>query len=312
MTDIIHPKSIMTGVLLGTIECLVVDGVRMLTYRGAVRGLTSKNIEKKPGAGLVQKHRETDQKDPENLEKKPGAGGVDDGKLDRYVSRIPGQSIELSHRLIKMPAGWTAKCITVDQWTQILDAYSEAFLSGLINNNGQADIARTAIRLQRAAAHVGWTALVDEATGYQAVRPANALEREMAKQILRAPGEEAEWERMFPDELVVELCKLAGIQWTPGTRHPVALRFMYGWLYELALEKALAKTQRLQARDKGVKNHQVFTPQARAAFAKVLDKATYTATLSEGMGDFRHKMLRAYRGDPLQMSILTGVSLPQR
>ena len=78
-------KSVMTGVILGTIDCLVVDGVRMITQRGGVRGLTSKNTEKKPGPGQVKKHRETDQKDHENIEEKPGPGVRSAGDLIRYV-----------------------------------------------------------------------------------------------------------------------------------------------------------------------------------------------------------------------------------
>jgi hypothetical protein len=66
--------------------------------------------------------------------------------------------------------------------------------------------------LTRALAHTGIAALVDEATGYEKVRPQNALQEYLALIIRK---ELAAWVKKFPDEFYENIYKLKGWAW-PG------------------------------------------------------------------------------------------------
>ncbi|WP_425404009.1 P63C domain-containing protein [Hwanghaeella sp.] len=76
----------------------------------------------------------------------------------------------------------------------------------------QLDKAMKAEILTRALAETGIVALVDEATGYQQVRPQNALQSYLELVIRR---ELAVWAKKFPDEFYENIYKLKGWQW-PG------------------------------------------------------------------------------------------------
>jgi hypothetical protein len=72
--------------------------------------------------------------------------------------------------------------------------------------------AQTAEILTRGFAHVGIIALVDEATGYQGVRPQDALQKYLEMLIRK---ELAAWVKKFPDEFYENIYKLKGWAW-PG------------------------------------------------------------------------------------------------
>lgn len=66
--------------------------------------------------------------------------------------------------------------------------------------------------LTRALAETGIVALIDEATGYEKVRPQNALQAYLEMVILK---ELAAWAKRFPDEFYENIYKLKGWKW-PG------------------------------------------------------------------------------------------------
>jgi P63C domain len=72
--------------------------------------------------------------------------------------------------------------------------------------------AQKAELLTRALAETGIVALVDEATGYEKVRPQNALQRYL-KILVRK--ELAAWAKKFPDEFYENIYRLKGWAW-PG------------------------------------------------------------------------------------------------
>ncbi len=76
----------------------------------------------------------------------------------------------------------------------------------------QLDKAQKAEILLRALAETGIVALIDEATGYQTVRPQNALQSYLELVIRR---ELAVWAKKFPDEFYENIYKLKGWKW-PG------------------------------------------------------------------------------------------------
>lgn len=107
--------------------------------------------------------------------------------------------------------------------TRIVRGYDAASLAAVCNiwlrareagalQGQQLDKAQKAEILTRALAETGIVALVDEATGYQAVRPQNALQSYLELVIRR---ELAVWAKKFPDEFYENIYRLKGWQW-PG------------------------------------------------------------------------------------------------
>jgi hypothetical protein len=76
------------------------------------------------------------------------------------------------------------------------------------------DIITAADIVMRALAHVGISALVDEATGYQEIRDRKALQ-EILNQYIGA--ELAKWAKRFPDEFYAQIFRLKGMKHDPKT-----------------------------------------------------------------------------------------------
>ncbi|MGB6688583.1 MAG: P63C domain-containing protein [Terracidiphilus sp.] len=75
--------------------------------------------------------------------------------------------------------------------------------------------------LMRGLARVGIVALVDEATGYQAVRDKDALEKILSQYISM---ELAKWVKRFPDEFYAQMSKLRGLKYDPSSsKRPMIL-----------------------------------------------------------------------------------------
>lgn len=95
----------------------------------------------------------------------------------------------------------------------------------------QLDKAMKAEVLMRALAETGIVALVDEATGYQNVRPQNALQSYLELVIQR---ELAVWAKKFPDEFYENIYKLKGWTW-PGmnkNRYSVVANYTTNLVYD--------------------------------------------------------------------------------
>lgn len=92
-------------------------------------------------------------------------------------------------------------------------------------------IIETCDNLMRSLAGVAIVALVDEASGYQEVRPQNALQAFLEKLIAK---ELAAWAKKFPDEFYENIYKLKGWQW-PGmkkNRYSVVAHYTRDLVYE--------------------------------------------------------------------------------
>lgn len=95
----------------------------------------------------------------------------------------------------------------------------------------QLDKAMKAEILTRALAETGIVALVDEVTGYQSVRPQNALQSYLELVIRR---ELAAWAKKFPDEFYENIYKLKGWKW-PGmskNRFSVCANYTTNLIYD--------------------------------------------------------------------------------
>jgi len=119
--------------------------------------------------------------------------------------------------------------------------------------------AQKAESLARALAETGIIALVDEATGYQNVRPQNSLQTYF-ELVLRK--ELAAWAKKFPDEFYENIYKLNGWIW-PGmskNRYSVVARYTTDLIYERLgsglLEELVRKTPKNEKGHRPNKLHQ--------------------------------------------------------
>lgn len=116
--------------------------------------------------------------------------------------------------------------------------------------------------LIRSLAHVGIVALIDEVTGYQEIRPQDALQKYL--EIIVAK-ELAAWAKKFPDEFYENIYKLKNWPW-PGmgkNRYSVVAHYTKDLIYKrLApglLEKLENESPKDQAGKRTAKLHQLLT-----------------------------------------------------
>lgn len=126
--------------------------------------------------------------------------------------------------------------------TRLVRGYDASILSAVCNvwlkareagalQTQQLDKAQKAEILTRALAETGIVALIDEATGYQKVRPQNALQSYLELVIRR---ELAAWAKKFPDEFYENIYKLKGWTW-PGmskNRYSVVANYTTDLIYD--------------------------------------------------------------------------------
>lgn len=126
--------------------------------------------------------------------------------------------------------------------TKIVRGYDASILAAICNvwlkaretgvlQAQQLPKAQKAEILARALAETGIIALVDEATGYQSVRPQNALQAYLELVIRR---ELAVWAKKFPDEFYENMYKIKGWVW-PGmskNRYSVVAHYTTDLIYE--------------------------------------------------------------------------------
>lgn len=117
----------------------------------------------------------------------------------------------------------------------VLQELCEAILTardnGLLKTEQEIRYGQFADMLIRSFARVGIIALVDEATGYQEVRPKDALQAYL-EMIVRK--ELAAWAKKFPDEFYENIYKLKNWTW-PGmgkNRYSVVARYTTDLVYE--------------------------------------------------------------------------------
>lgn len=157
--------------------------------------------------------------------------------------------------------------------TKIVRGYDAAILPAVCNiwlearENGALQVqqlpkAQKAELLARALAETGIVALVDEATGYEKIRPQNALQ-EYLKHIIRE--QLAAWVKKFPDEFFENIYKLRGWPWTgmKKNRYSVVGKYIRDLVYERLGPGVLAELERKSPKDlsrqRPNKLHQWFT-----------------------------------------------------
>lgn len=128
------------------------------------------------------------------------------------------------------PNGALAKGVDAELVPTICEVWLKAREAGVLTKAQLRTAAKAEIIL-RGLARVGIVALVDEATGYQAERPQDALQAYLNR-ILR--HELAAWVKRFPDEFYENIYKLRGWPW-PGmkkNRYSVVAHYTRDLVYE--------------------------------------------------------------------------------
>ncbi|WP_368925831.1 P63C domain-containing protein [Serratia marcescens] len=130
----------------------------------------------------------------------------------------------------------------------VCDVYLQAREAGVITRSNQLDTARKAEILVRSLAKVGIIALVDEATGYQELRPRDALQAFLDKVISK---ELAAWAKKFPDEFYENIYKLRGWPWSgmSKNRFSVVAHYTRDLVYERLGDSILVELEKKSPRD---------------------------------------------------------------
>jgi len=126
-----------------------------------------------------------------------------------------------------LPTQGYEAALLVDLCQAVLDLRD----SGLLKTEQEQRYAMACDVLTRALAKTGIVALVDEATGYQEVRPRDALQLYLERIIRK---ELAAWAKKFPDEFYENIYKLKGWPW-PGmskNRYSVVAHYTTNLVYE--------------------------------------------------------------------------------
>jgi hypothetical protein len=191
-----------------------------------------------------------------------GSGGAH--RLARFLESLASKGLDLGdlpaqlrNPIVFQPAGFVKPAYGYE--ATILPAICEAVLEAdrmKLLMPQQAHFAKQCEILQKAFSRVGIIALVDEATGYQEVRPQLALQKYLEKIIRK---ELAAWVKRFPDEFYENIYKLKGWSW-PGmgkNRYSVVAHYTRDLVYERiapdllkTLEEKSPKNERGQRRNK--------------------------------------------------------------
>jgi hypothetical protein len=130
---------------------------------------------------------------------------------------------------------------------QICDVFIDAERASKLISS-QKHIADKARILYKGFATIGIVALVDEATGFQAVRPKDALQEYLERLIRK---ELAVWAKKFPDEFYENIYKLRGWVW-PGmgkNRYSVVAHYTRDLVYERMAPGLLSELESKSPKD---------------------------------------------------------------
>lgn len=109
------------------------------------------------------------------------SGGAEDSKLERYIKHLPNGSALFStgqHIEFQLLTNGTAFGVEAHTIARMLRLYADAWGAGALRAN-QIPVAQRAVAMLAQFAEIGIVALIDEATGYQEVRPKDELQQRL-------------------------------------------------------------------------------------------------------------------------------------
>lgn len=236
------------------------------------------------------------------------AGGKD-GDLDRLLTRIPHDSSDFSLvpgvRFRAAGNNAIAEGYPGDTLIDICTLYTRALAAGTLHPK-QVPLALRALAIVNACAKAGITAAIWEATGYDKVKVAGALQDKLAAALRHDAGQ---WERLFSPDFFGELAKLFRLKLGPDGRRPMAFagflaEFFYEWFDRDVYTAVKAKNPRLPALggEREYRHHQFLTPFARERFERHQRDVLILMQASTSLDDFRMRFNAIFRGGGLQLS----------
>lgn len=162
----------------------------------------------------------------------------------------------LSAKEIRTPRGVLSEAFSAEVLPTVCDIYLRARAEGVLTK-AQLIVAQQCEILVRALSKVGIIALVDEATGYQEIRPRDALQQYLDT-VLRK--ELAAWSKRFPDEFYENIYKLKGWPWhgMKKNRFSVVAHYTRDLVYERLGPGVLEELeQRSPKNEKGNRDHKL-------------------------------------------------------
>jgi hypothetical protein len=235
--------------------------------------------------------------------------GHERGNFQQYFGRIPekfrGFSLDTERRFRLPGNNAVARGYTAETLTKICSAYTAAFWAGALHPS-QRHLAAKADVILRAVANVGITALAWEATGYDKVKAAGALQDKLALVLREEAGA---WEQLFTMEFFAELARLHRLELrTDGKRPMVFAAFLAEFFYEWFDAEVYDAVKRRNPRrpeldgERRHCHHQFLTPAARARFVQHRGEVLRLMRACPNLADFRMRFNAAYRGGGLQLA----------
>lgn len=268
------------------VPCAVLeDGRRVLTQRGLLRALgRNDNI----AGGYGKKAGGDGFKIPENVT--PFYSKM----LQERIKRA-GKSNFSNNNGLKVAStlipfilqGGQAHGYDSDFLVDICFAYSDAADVGALQKN-QMHIAHQCKALIKAFAHTGLAALIDEATGYQKVRPDDALQKFLDRVLAK---ELQPWRKRFSDEFYEQLYRLREYPKQPRGRPMDLARITADLVYSRLGPEILDSVRDLNPFDEsGVrinKHHQWLSEAGQEILTKHLDVMIVLMKASSNWNQFR-------------------------
>jgi hypothetical protein len=292
------PKEVASGQLEivpgSTIACAVLDnGMRVLSTRGASRAFGSK----KTGTDTT------------------GTGAPQPPPFLASASIKPFLSehliVLLNSPIVYRPmkGGRTAYGYDCSVFPLICKAVIAAEKKGALRES-QGKLAALANAMQGALVGVAMIALIDEATGYQDIRPRNELQQILAAYVV---AEMLPWLKRFPDEFFKETYRIMGWKYEEGAvRHPQFVgKVINEWIYKRLPDPVLPRLRELNPSINGSRRHKHHQHLTVETGIPHLDKQIGFVTMlmraSRDRRQFEELLVRAFpvRGDQMPLGTAT-------
>jgi len=229
--------------------------------------------------------------------------GRDSGALNRYIERLPGADPSgLAGQTIqfRVPGGPVATGYEATLLIEICDLYLAARESGTLSRRQQG-LAEMAEIIVRATAKLGIIALIDEATGYQAVRSKQALQLKLQAFIAE---EMADWAQMFPPEFWIELARLEGVKYSARNRPIRWGKYIMMFVYDAVDPDVGRELRKINPDPHFRKNHHQWLKQhGREKVNNQVQQVIAIMKLCDDMADFKRKFAKVFQKGPLQLEL---------
>jgi hypothetical protein len=231
-------------------------------------------------------------------------GGRESGDLNRYFRGLPTLDRSVMDRRpieFKIPGNpVVARGMEATTLVEICEAYLKAQDEGKLKPN-QEHLAKRAAIVIRACAKVGIIALVDEATGYQAVRRKRALQLKLQAFIAE---DIQEWAKTFPDEFWYELARLENTRYSPRLRPLRWGKYVMAFVYD-AIDQDVGKELRRRNPNPqhGRNHHQWLQEFGKEKLHDQLERVIAVMKACDDMEQFKRVFARVFRrpGEPEQL-----------